>query len=150
MKAILDVDELCSDSNFITGSLYATFEHCTDIELFANLANIHSLVAKLKGRCARRDANFAYLREHVQDRVGQAVRKIGAALVVAHIDERQYRDRRRLFDFLSGNRRRVLGDDLSRGRRVGYEKLIDQQHANGNQQHTYGDAIEPLTRVAGN
>ncbi|HEX6795949.1 MAG TPA: hypothetical protein VF304_19075 [Casimicrobiaceae bacterium] len=91
-----DVDELHRNAHPVAGLAHAAFEHRLHVELAADHCDVLVPALELERRRARRHAQAADLREHVQKLVGETVRKILVFLVPAAVDERQHRNRRGL------------------------------------------------------
>ena len=93
--AVSYLDELHRDPHPAARLAHAAFEHRGDVERLADLGHGGRLALEREGRGTRRDPQPTDLSEHVQQLVGEAIREVLVFRVVAAVDERQHRDRRR-------------------------------------------------------
>ena len=94
VAAAYRVDELRGDAQALALTAHAAFEDVADTKLPANQADVGVLAFVLKGRVARDDEQPANARKSGDQVLGDAVGKVLLVSIVAHVDERQNRDRR--------------------------------------------------------
>ena len=67
-------------------------EYMRDAERRCNFADIDVLVTKSEARRSRRDLQIGNLRQHVQQRLGQAIREVFVVTIGRHIGKWQHRN----------------------------------------------------------
>ena len=92
MEAVACPDQLCGNPHLVTGALHTAFQYVRNFECFGDVLDAEVLVLEREARCPRRHLQVRNLREHVQECLGQPVRKIFIVLIPGHVDERQDRD----------------------------------------------------------
>ena len=142
------VYQLRCHADLVAGFANRAFEHVRDIDLLRNLGNHVLLAFERECRGPRNDAQFGYFREQVQQFLGQAIREIFLARIIAHVHERQHNDGlvakctdNRIATTLLPCRLNVRGV----AGRIEH-KLVDREIADGEREHDDDDAIENLGR----
>ena len=93
MITVGGTDQLGGYPDSITGALHTALEYVCHVQRIGNAANVLVLPLVGETRGASRDFQFRDLRQHVQQGLGQAVRKILVVLAARHVFERQHGDR---------------------------------------------------------
>ena len=88
------LDELGGDAHALSSLAHAAGQHVGDLQLLRRRRHVDLLALEGAGRRARRHAKALDLGQHVEQFLGQPVGEVLVLLVVAHVDERQHRDRR--------------------------------------------------------
>jgi hypothetical protein len=132
-------DQLRRDTHRVAGLAHRAFEHIGNVQRARDLRDAGLLALERERRRARRHLQLRNLREQVQQLFGDAVGKILVRLFIAHVDERQHRDR------VFGDRH-IVGVASQPAALVPDERVRQQQH-NGKREYADDPAIEFLAGV---
>src|SRR5260370_32781399 len=93
MRAVRGTHELRGNANAIAFASKTAFENISNIQLLRDLGDIGVLAFERKRGSARHHSQSFNLSERIENLFADAVAKILLIFRLAHIDERQYRDR---------------------------------------------------------
>ena len=93
MITIAGIDQLRGNPDAIAHLAHAAFEDVFHIQPFADFPQVRVLALESERRGATGDAQCIDTREIVEQFLGQPIGKVFVGRVIAHVDERQHRDR---------------------------------------------------------
>jgi len=89
MEAVAGSDQLRRDTDAVADTLHAALEHVCDLKRAGDLLDPDLFALERKTRRSCRDLQVRDLGQHVEEGLGEPVRKILVVLVVGHVDERK-------------------------------------------------------------
>ena len=97
MVSVAGIDELYDDAHPVAGLAHAAFKNRFHPQLRADVADVDRLAFELKRRRARGDVDARQRAERVDELFGHPLAEVILILLLAHVREREHRNRRHHF-----------------------------------------------------